>query len=108
MDGSYAANNDQAPESNANFSASPVRFNPSETNQQLLFNQQLKQAAYQYHLIYQTKAYVSDVNNLAEISALIDSYLANLNENKYLALPGLIELNKEIEKILFPDKYFLY
>ncbi len=106
LDGIYTLNNVNDTEGMANFSVSPGRFNPSETNRQLIFNQQLKQAAYQYHLIFQNKSYASNVRNLIEIGALVNQYLENKEEIKF-GLSRLIEFNKEIERILFHDNYYL-
>ena len=118
FEGVYTVNDDLGT-SESSFSASPGRFNYNNNNKnpsnesgaQLVFNQQYKQAAYQYHLLFQTKSYTS-VGELVEIGALVNGYLKNVDSGKNLSghynLSGLIELSKELEKILFKDKYFLF
>lgn len=109
IDGIYTTNDDL--ESTSNFSTSPGRFNPSESGEQLVFNQQLKQAAYQYNLIFQTKVFKS-VEGLEDISKRVSEYLKQIERNNedenHFNLAGIILLNADLMRMLFKDKYFLF
>ena len=104
VDGAYTVNEEA--DSESTLSTSPSRFNPGETGQQVLFNQQFKQASYQYHLLFQTKTY-SAVSELREIGSIVDAFLKEANSEHY-NLAGLIQLSKSLSKCLFGHKFYLF
>lgn len=105
VDGAYTMNEKEA-DSESTLSTSPSRFNPGETGQQVLFNQQFKQASYQYHLMFQTKTY-STISELRQVGSVVGAFLKEANTEHY-NLAGLIKLSKSLSKCLFGHKFYLF
>lgn len=105
VDGAYTVNEEEA-DSESNLSTSPSRFNPGESGQQVIFNQQFKQASYQYHLLFQTKTY-SAVGELRQVGSIVGAFLKEANTEHY-NLAGLIKLSKSLSKCLFGHKFYLF
>lgn len=80
-----------------------------------VYNQHLKQAAYQFHLIYQTKAYTSQ-SNINELLNYVNQHL-NLSSNsspssssnsEYFCLPQCFNMSVHLCAQLFKDKFYLF
>jgi hypothetical protein len=110
VDGFYALN-----QSNDTLllSSSPATKTPSNTTDlSSILYQKYKQAAYQFHLIFQTKSYSSDAN-LIEAATYVSQYLQNTlhsstNDDKCVCLTEILDLSKYLNKCLFKDKYYLF
>ena len=80
-------------------------------------NQLLKQAAYQFHLIFQTKLYNTDLE-LIELANYVNQHLQHGNSSsnsssssshaQYFCLPQCLNMSKYLSAKLFNDKYYLY
>jgi hypothetical protein len=72
-------------------------------------NQLLKQAAYQFHLIFQTKAYNGNVE-MIELANHVNEHLQQSTSNskaQHFCLPQCLNMGKYLTAKLFYDKYYL-
>jgi hypothetical protein len=71
-------------------------------------NQLLKQAAYQFHLIFQTKIYNANVE-MIELANHVNQHLQHgTSPNaQYFCLPQCLNMSKYLMAKLFYDKYYL-
>ena len=76
----------------------------SQSSQIALFNQQFKLAAYQFHLIFQTKAY-SSVASLIDSANYVNQHLQNA---QHFCLPQVYNMSKQLCGNLFKEKYYLF
>lgn len=91
---------------------SPVKTNSLINN----LNSLLKQAAYQFHLIYQTKTY-NTIPELIDLANYVNQHLqpgggggSNLSStsSQHFCLPQCLNMSRYLAAKLFPDKYYLY
>jgi hypothetical protein len=76
----------------------------SQNSQINLFNQQFKLAAYQFHLIFQTKAY-SSITGVIESANYVNQHLQN---SQHFCLPQVFNMSKQLCCNLFKEKYYLF
>ncbi|RNA18051.1 ectopic P granules 5 -like protein [Brachionus plicatilis] len=70
-------------------------------------NQLLKQAAYQFHLIYQTKAYSqASEANFVQLANFVNDQLTQ--QAQYFCLPQCLNLSKYLCLKLFREKFYLF
>jgi hypothetical protein len=95
-----------------NTSSNPI-FNsyshqPSKVSSILAkFNQQFKQAAYQFHLLFQNKAYASQPI-LIELANYVNQNLQAPAQAPYFCLPQVYNMSKHICAKLYKEKYYLF
>ena len=77
------------------------------STEQLMFGQLCKQAAYQYHLIFQIKTY-SNMHELTKLNALMCEYLERPTPSAHFSLTHIDELSTSLCKQLFQEKHFFY
>ena len=71
------------------------------------FNTQFKQAAYQFHQIYQTKSFCAN-SNLVELANYVNHQLQHAPTSQHFCLPQVYNLSKFLCSQLFKDKYYLF
>ena len=70
-------------------------------------NQLLKQAAYQFHLIYQTKVYTQTTEaNFLDLANYVNAQLTQ--QAQYFCLPQCLNLSKYLCLKLFGEKFYLF
>ena len=94
--------------SEAILSSSPT----NSADQTAVLYQKYKQAAYQFHLIFQTKCY-SSVAALIDAATYVSQYLQNTlhsssADEKCACLTEILDLSRYLCKSLFVDKYYLF
>ena len=84
---------------------SPTNTSPLINN----LNQLLKQAAYQFHLIFQTKIYNTNPE-LVELANYVNQHLQHSSSSKaqYFCLPQCLNMSKYLTAKLFSDRYYLF
>lgn len=71
------------------------------------YNQQLKQAAYQFHLIYQSKPYTQCSElSLVDLANYVNQHLTQ--KSQYFCLPQCLNMSKYLCAKLFAEKYYLF
>lgn len=106
VDGSYSLH---YASSESVLSSSPVKQVASNDSASVL-HQRYKQSAYQFHLIFQTKCYSSEVG-LIDVATYVSDYLqsnAQSTDNKSMRLVEILDLSKYLCKSLFADKFYLF
>jgi hypothetical protein len=93
-------------------SSSPAKSPTNSSDQVVVLHQKYKQAAYQFHLIFQTKCYSSDAT-LIDAATYVSEYLQNTlhsskSDEKCACLTEILDLSKYLCKSLFADKYYLF
>ncbi len=80
----------------------------TESDLILNLNSLLKQAAYQFHLIFQTKTYNTDLE-MVELANYINQHLQHISsKSQYFCLPQCLNMSKYLSARLFYDKNYLY
>ena len=74
---------------------------------QVAYNEQFKQAAYQFHLLFQNKAYTSNVI-MFELANHINQQLQNAQSSQHFCLPQVYNLSRFLCSKLFKDKFYLF
>ncbi len=94
---------------NPTFGFSPNSSNLSPSAKAMLstFSHQLKQAAYQFHLMFQTKSYYN--NGLyVELANYVNQNLQNPTQSTYFCLPQVYAMSKYLCAQLFKEKNYLF
>jgi hypothetical protein len=84
---------------------SPTKVSPLLNS----LNGLLKQAAYQFHLIFQTKTYNANVE-MIELANHVNQHLqhgSSSSSAQYFCLPQCLNMSKYLMAKLFYDKYYL-
>ncbi len=106
--GVFSINND---ETNTNRNLSPPLSPTADAAAvagDLAFNQQHKQAAYQFHLMFQTKSYTA-IPELSHLENFINQYLNDSTlSGEHFSLEKICEINMYLCKNLFKQKYYLF
>lgn len=72
------------------------------------YGQLLKQAAYQFHLVFQTKAY-SNTPGLVDLANRVNQSLQSSSANSmHFCLPQCLNMSKHLCAHLFNDKFYLF